>query len=64
MLTTLIPSPFLPSAQYVFSKYLVFDMNTPTLVAAVYLSYYTLLEPVSAVGSQMILPDQSTDQPF
>ncbi|KAG8218825.1 hypothetical protein J3R82DRAFT_4503 [Butyriboletus roseoflavus] len=58
VLTTLVPSPsFLPSAQFVFSKYLVFDLNTPALVTAFYLSYYVILEPVAAIlyAPQMIL---------
>ncbi|KAH0840106.1 hypothetical protein J3R83DRAFT_1080 [Lanmaoa asiatica] len=58
VLTTLIPSPhFFPSPQYVLSDYLVFDMNTPALVTAFYLSYYFLLDPVAAIlyAPQMIL---------
>jgi uncharacterized membrane protein YGL010W len=58
VLSTLLPSPsFLPSAHYVFNNYLVFDMKTPALTTAFYLSYYLLLDPVAAIlyAPQMIL---------
>ncbi|KAF8558797.1 DUF962-domain-containing protein [Imleria badia] len=58
VLATLIPSPpFLPSTHYVVNNFLIFDMNTPALVTAFYLSYYLILEPVAAIlyAPQMIL---------
>ncbi|KAF8138680.1 hypothetical protein EV363DRAFT_1155651 [Boletus edulis] len=53
VLTTLIPPPpFLPSAHYVFNNFLIFDLNTSALIAAFYLSYYIVLDPVAAVSPQ------------
>ncbi|KAF9222047.1 DUF962-domain-containing protein [Gyrodon lividus] len=50
VLTTLVPLPVvLPTAHHVFNEYLVFDMNTSALVAAFYLGYYALLDPVAAL---------------
>ncbi|KAF9534952.1 hypothetical protein CPB83DRAFT_780910 [Crepidotus variabilis] len=48
---------FLPAYRHVFNDYLVFDVNFATLMAAVYIVYYFLLEPVAAFlyTPQMIL---------
>lgn len=51
-MTTIIPPPsFLPSIRYALTPALVFDLNTPAVVAVFYLSYYLLLDPVAAVSS-------------
>jgi hypothetical protein len=42
--------PLFPAAHHVFSGFLVFDMNTSALLAAFYLGYYILLDPVAAVS--------------
>ncbi|KIJ20097.1 hypothetical protein PAXINDRAFT_107824 [Paxillus involutus ATCC 200175] len=58
VLITLIPLPAaLPAAHHVFSGFLVFDMNTSALLAAFYLGYYTLLDPVAALlyAPQLVL---------
>ncbi|KAG9317643.1 hypothetical protein JVU11DRAFT_1854 [Chiua virens] len=58
VLATRIPSPsFLPSVHHVFSDYLVFDLNTPAITTAFYLTYYLILDSTAAIlyAPQMIL---------
>ncbi|KAJ7276145.1 hypothetical protein B0H12DRAFT_1083801 [Mycena haematopus] len=55
---TKIPVPsFFPPIHHAFSDYLVFDLNYPTIYAAICLAYYFVLEPVAALlyTPQMIL---------
>ncbi|PPR02479.1 hypothetical protein CVT24_002028 [Panaeolus cyanescens] len=49
--------PFLPAYHHVFSEWLVFDTNYASLMTAVYLAYYLLLEPTAALlyAPQMVL---------
>ncbi|KIK80975.1 hypothetical protein PAXRUDRAFT_833190 [Paxillus rubicundulus Ve08.2h10] len=50
VLIALIPLPAaLPALHHVFNGFLVFDVNASALVAAFYLSYYFLLDPVAAL---------------
>ncbi|CAK5262606.1 unnamed protein product [Mycena citricolor] len=48
MLAQLPVPSFLPSMHYVLSKYLIFDLNYSSILAAVYLAYYYILEPTAA----------------
>ncbi|KAF9057430.1 hypothetical protein BJ165DRAFT_1420364 [Panaeolus papilionaceus] len=40
---------FLPAYHHIFNDWLVFDTNYASLMTAVYLAYYLLLEPVAAL---------------
>lgn len=58
LLATRIQTPaFLPEIRYTFNEYLVFDMNTPAMVTAIYLLYYLILEPIAALlyAPQMVV---------
>ncbi|TFK27004.1 DUF962-domain-containing protein [Coprinopsis marcescibilis] len=48
---------FFPDIHYELHKYLVFDLNWPAIVAALYIGYYLILEPVAAIlyVPQMVL---------
>jgi uncharacterized membrane protein YGL010W len=43
-----LPS-FVPAYGYAFNDYLIFDTNYATLMAAIYITYYFLLEPIAAL---------------
>jgi len=50
LLATRIQTPtFLPEFRYTFNEYLLFDLNTPAVVTAIYLVYYLILEPFAAL---------------
>ncbi|KAH7888014.1 hypothetical protein F5I97DRAFT_1805740 [Phlebopus sp. FC_14] len=58
VLAARIPLPaFLPTPHHIFNEYLAFELNTPALVTAFYLVYYTILDPVAAAlyAPQMLL---------
>ncbi|KAJ3511516.1 hypothetical protein NLJ89_g4055 [Agrocybe chaxingu] len=45
-----LPLPsFVPTYHYVLNNYLVFDVNWASIMAAIYLAYYFLLEPTAAL---------------
>jgi len=49
--------PFVPTYHRVITDYMVFETNYATLMGAIYLAYYLLLEPVAALlyAPQMII---------
>ncbi|KAG1874729.1 hypothetical protein DFJ58DRAFT_650948 [Suillus subalutaceus] len=50
LLATRIQTPtFLPEFRYTFNEYLLFDLNTPAVVTAIYIVYYLILEPFAAL---------------
>lgn len=47
-----VPVPeWVPSYHHQFNRYLEFDINASTVIAALYLGYYYLLEPLAAVSA-------------
>lgn len=50
VLATRIQTPaFFPEFRYTFNEYLLFDLNTPAVVTAIYVVYYLILEPFAAL---------------
>jgi hypothetical protein len=55
-LATRIQTPaFLPEFRYTFNEYLLFDVNAPAVVTAVYFVYYLILEPFAAVSLSYVI---------
>lgn len=44
------PPPFVPVYRHVINDYMIFETNYATLMGAIYITYYLLLEPVAAVS--------------
>ncbi|KAG7097224.1 hypothetical protein E1B28_004595 [Marasmius oreades] len=49
VLSTDLPTTFLPKVHYDINEYLAFDLNIPALVTAFYIVYYLILEPFAAL---------------
>jgi hypothetical protein len=50
-----------PAYRYAFNDYLIFDTNYATLMAAIYITYYFLLEPIAAVSCLHTILDARPD---
>lgn len=50
------PPTFVPAYRHVINDYMMFETNYATLMGAVYIAYYLLLEPVAAVSFFFLRP--------